>query len=105
MKRPHAANRPARRTGRTFWFSPEGAPRAAWEKGGSSWADAVNRISLTGETLVVDVSDAEDSGDRVERRRVHKAVHANLTTCARRRALAISRHLDGDYMLFRIVPE
>lgn len=104
-RRALASQRVARKVGRRYWFARDpDEPVEQWEQGRSrSWADAVNRISLSGEVLVVDVSDAERSPDRVARRRIHKIIHANICTCARRRALKVTRRTRGPYMLFRIV--
>lgn len=72
---------------------------------GRSWADALNRIMLTGEMLVVDASDVEEAGTPEERERRIKVIHAAVRTCAKRRALRVTRHYTPGRMLFRVVPE
>ena len=91
---------------RRYWFikpAPDGV-KADWEPGtAGSWADAVNRIAVTGETLAVDISDAEQQTDRKERRRLLLGVRSALRVVSRRRGLRLSGHQIGQYMHFRVV--
>jgi hypothetical protein len=94
--------RTARPTGRRYWFSRDGEP---WEEGTTrSWADAITRISLSGETLVVDMSDAEVP-DRKLRRAAIKRAHATVVRSSKRRGLRLVRHHEGRYLRFRIVEQ
>jgi transposase len=95
---------------RRYWFSPHLYEEMwrneceHWEPGtAGSWADAVNRIAVTGETLVVDISDAESQTDRKERRRLLLGVRAALRVVSRRRGLRLSGRQSGQYMHFRVV--
>ena len=92
---------------RRYWFAkPDDVHwfEDTWEAGtAGSWADAVNRIAVTGETLVVDISDAEQQTDRKERRRILLGVRSALRVVSRRRGLRLSGHQSGSYMHFRMV--
>ncbi len=94
---------------RRYWFSPHSWENERpgcehWEPGtAGSWADAVNRIAVTGETLVVDISDAESQTDRKERRRLLLGVRSALRVVSRRRGLRLSGRQSGQYMHFRVV--
>lgn len=91
---------------RRYWFAKpsDDGVRQDWEPGtAGSWADAVNRIAVTGETLVVDISDAESQTDRKERRRLLLGVRSALRVVSRRRGLRLSGRQSGQYMHFRVV--
>lgn len=87
---------------RRYWFSVDDGKTLEPGTAGS-WADAVNRIAVTGETLVVDISDAESQTDRKERRRLLLGVRSALRVVSRRRGLRLSGRQSGQYMHFRVV--
>ena len=97
------APRTARHVTRPHWFVAEGGEWEQREPGDTaSWIDALLRIAVTGETLVVDLPEIVGITDRRERRRRVKIVHATMRRSALRRALTIHRHQDGDRLWFSV---
>lgn len=90
--------------GRRYWFESETADAIAREEGTErSWAEAVNRISVTGETLVVDISDVDDLEDRRARRNQIKTLRSVMRVVSRRRAIRVTSHISGPYLRFRVL--
>jgi hypothetical protein len=99
-RRTYRTLRTGRTVGRRYWF----VRGDEWELGTArSWADAVNRISVTGESLVVDIIDAEENPDRKARRAGIKSVRSAMRVVARRRAITVSGHQDGPYLRFTVL--
>ncbi len=101
---PNSTLRQGRVVHRRHWIVPEGGlPNDGNLGTAGSWADAVNRISVTGECLVVDVSDLDENPDRKARRRGLQAIRAAMRVVARRRAIGVSGHQQDGRIYFHVL--